>query len=224
MKLITLLACLTFVFGCSKSNDDTPAAATTTATNGSTISAIDTAMASIATVVSSASIQPLSGVANTYCNATGGPTTTTGGTEIANTSDNYASAVGYCQTTHNAQSPDNPRGAMYITSGVVCETDKLGGFNDLTEGVAKTVSGTITFSTACWGTQAQVDKFIADNGSSTLSLSITVTKQTSGSTYDYKLEFNVGSTMVVYIKNSNNVRAALVTEGTTSAWSVKMDT
>ena len=107
--------------------------------------------------VAMGSIQPaslgLGGVASTYCSENGEPLS--GGSDMDNSSDSYAAATGYCQLTQNSQSPDTPRGAMYLAGAIGCFTGEAGLFDDIVVGTANTGTKDLVIEAGCWGTAAE---------------------------------------------------------------------
>lgn len=195
-----------------------PAASATSA--GKVIKDIDTAMASVAS-----STNLTGGVATDYCNENGGPQASSA--DLESTDTNYASATGFCQASHNSQSPDTPRGAMYLTGAIACSAAEAGLFDELEAGSSNTESVNLTVDTTCFGTQAEVDAMVADMGTDTIpNMNITVTQLASTAAYDYQLSFTEpgdnGGQVTLYIKNSDNIKAALYASAT-DPWFVKMD-
>lgn len=214
MKLFISLLTTFLLISCGSDDDG----GTTLNSNGTAVNKISSAMGSISDLANSSLLflQPriLGGVATSYCSSTGGPLIS--GTPVGTGDDEYAGGVAFCQATFNAQSPDTARGAMYIAGGLTCEAARLGLFGTGTN----TATSDVTINTTCWGSEAEVDAFVDDNGMSVLEdVSFTVEELSSG--YDYKVTYQLSgeSADSVYIKTSDNVTAALSTDG----WFVKMD-
>lgn len=202
-------------------DDDSSGGAAASGDAGLVIQDIDSAMGSLAISPNTAL---LGGVATSYCNENGGAASA--GTDIARSSTTFSGATGYCQATHNAQSPDTPRGAMYIAGIMGCIASNNGLFANLTPGgEPATTTTSVTIDTTCFGTQAMVDAMIADMGTDTLTgITLTASQLAETDAYDYSMSFDLGEgeSASIYIKNSDNIKAALFTDST-GPWFVKLD-
>lgn len=221
LRKAMLLGVLVSAGACSSDDDDD--AATTTTTNQSDSAGL--VMQDISNTVSSLAIDTsttsLAGTANDYCNGNGGAIANS--TEISNSDANYAGGLGYCVLTHNAQSPDNVRGVIYLSSAIGCLASNAGVFDGLTAGNSNSTTLDATIDTTCFGNAQEVANMIEDMGSSTISgLAITATQLAADAAYDYTLNFVAGDDVneTIYIKNSDGIRAALSNEG----WFIKLDT
>ncbi len=233
MKVLSKLFCSTILLSSSVlfnscGSDDAvtgsfgiPVAATSMTSASAILKSIDSSSSFAFAGFAAAESIDKAGVAGTHCNATGEPKNGSG--NIASTSDSFAGGHGFCQVSHNAQSPDTARGAMYIGAGVLCAVGNAGAFTGVSVGnpVTKT-NVTIDIDTTCWGTSAEVSAFQADMGNITsfTLASATVTELSTGP-YNYKIELedsNLDMHMVLYVlSGSSNNLSFHATEYTSSA-------
>ena len=215
--------------GCTSDSSSSSSTSSSINSNGLVINSASDALASIQTVATASAlglkdpsvIRPMTGVANTYCTATGGPKKT-GGATMSDSDSGIASAYGFCQATFNSQSPDTARGALYIAGGMACEAAVAGLFDNLATGGSNTTTKNLTISTTCWGSTADVNAFISENGSATISnVALTVTEVSGSTAYNYKVTFVLSSeTVNLYLYNAGGVIAAL---NASDGWAVKFD-
>ena len=214
-NLILLISSLLALIlaGCSSDSGGT---GTSIDANGLVINKASNALASLNNFVAASSIDQgsitlLAGIANAYCTVNGVPTSGT----------NVSAAYGFCQTTHNSQSPDNARGAMYIAGGMLCEAAVSGLFSSVVAGTPNTITRDIAFSTTCWGSQAEVDAVVADAGATIAGVALSVDDVSGTTAYQYEIVFTIpgDGAITIYTSNSGGISAALNTDG----WSFKFD-
>ena len=115
---------------------------------------------------------------------------------------------------------------MYIAGIMGCIASENNLFSGLTAGGdPATVTTDVAVDTTCFGTQAMVDAMIDDMGTSTLAgITLTASQLADSAAYDYSMSFDLGEgeSASIYIKNSDNIKAALFTDST-GPWFVKMD-
>lgn len=161
----------------------------------------------------------LSGIANEYCNGNGEGLI--GGTKIEDSENEYASATGYCQATHNAQSPDTARGAMYLAGGIACSVGKEF-FAALAEpGATITETKTIAFSSPCWGSTEEAAAFAEDTEAESVDMEVSGERLAATAAYEYKISFTLPGDeepSTLYIRSKDGVRAASFL-----GWAVKLD-
>ncbi len=184
---------------------------------GAAVSEISAAMGSIGELGAALN---LSGIASDYCDEHGTPKKDS---TLTNDAEDYGPGVGYCQATHNAQSPDNTRGAMYLAGGIACSMGKEFFAELASPGDTYTASKTVSFTSPCWGSDAEAAAFVADmDGTDSLSIGeVTGERLAADAAYEYKVSFTLpgsDSASTIYLRSKGGIRAASF-----DGWAVKLD-
>lgn len=225
LLIVGALAIGTILFGSigCDNNDNSSSPSLTANENGLVVNQMNSVMGSIATLsLMSDGIEISGGVPTSYCNENGAPIV--GGTPLDDSDEEYPSAIGFCQATYNSQSPDTARGVMYIAGGIMCAASYAGLFDNLATGGTNSQTIDITFSTVCWGSQAEVDALIADAGAGFDDVPTSVEEVSATTAFNYKITYTIpgDGAAIIYIKNENGVKAAL-NSSATGPWYIMMN-